>query len=296
MTAPLLNISGKVDPSLANLCAIVAGCATQLQIPYLVVGASARDMVLHYGYGAKIQRATADIDFALQVPTWDAFTALRKELIANNFSETRKAHCLIGSNNFPIDIIPFGDLADQDANIQWPPSGDIIMNVLGFQEALNNANTVRLSDTPILDVPVASPEGMAILKFISWTDRAQDMRGRDAKDIAYLLTTYENIPAVSDQLYREATLMELYGWDITLASAHQLGINVKQITLPQTYNVISEVLNKQHPKLPLERLLNEMGGNTAQQYARNEALINAFSAGLTKAAIQRATNNETRSK
>lgn len=280
MTAPLLNISAKIDPALANLCAIVAECAAQLQIPYLIVGATARDMVLHYGYGAKIQRATADIDFALQVPTWDAFTALRKELIANNFSETRKVHCLIAPNNLPIDIIPFGDLADQDANVQWPPSGDIIMNVLGFQEALNNANTVRLRDAPVLDVPVASPEGMAILKFISWTDRAQDMRGRDAKDIAYLLTTYENIPAVSDQLYREATLMELYGWDITLASAHQLGINVKQITLPQTNVVIANLLTNQHPRLKLERLINEMSENAAHQYARNEALISAFSAGF----------------
>jgi predicted nucleotidyltransferase len=280
MTAPLLNISAKIDPALANLCAIVAECATQLQIPYLVVGASARDIVLHHGYGAKVQRATADIDFALQVPSWDAFAALRKELLANGFSETNTAHRLIGPNNWPIDIVPFGDVADENANIQWPPSGDTVMNVLGFQEALNNANTVRLSDTPILDIPVASPEGMTILKLIAWTDRAADVRKKDAKDIAYLLTTYENIPAISDQLYREATLMELYGWDITLASAHQLGINVKQITLPQTYNVISEVLNKQHPKLSLERLLNEMGGNTAQQYARNEALINAFSAGF----------------
>lgn len=280
MTAPLLNISGKIDPSLANLCAIVAGCATQLQIPYLVVGASARDMVLHYGYGAKIQRATADIDFALQVPTWDAFATLRNALIANGFSETKAVHRLIGPDNWPIDIVPFGGVEDEKANIQWPPSGDFVMNVLGFQEALNNANIVRLRDTPVLDVPVASPEGMAILKLIAWTDRAADVRNKDAKDIAYLLTTYGNIPAVSDQLYGETTLMELYGWDITLASAHQLGINVKQITLPQTYSAISEVINQQHPKLPLERLLNEMGGNTAHQYARNEALINAFSAGF----------------
>ena len=121
---------------------------------------------------------------------------------------------------------------------------------------------------------------MAILKFISWTDRAQDMRGRDAKDIAYLLTTYEDIPAVSEQLYREATLMELYGWDITLASAHQLGINVKQITLPKTNVVITNLLTNQHPRLKLERLINEMSENTAHQYARNEALINACSAGF----------------
>lgn len=280
MTAPLLNISAKIDPALASLCAIVAECAAQLQIPYLIVGATARDMVLHYGYGAKIQRATADIDFALQVPSWDAFAALRKELIRNNFSETNTTHRLVGPNNWPIDIVPFGGVADEKANIQWPPSGDLVMNVLGFQEALNNANIVRLRDTPVLDVPVASPEGMTILKLIAWTDRAADVRKKDAKDIAYLLTTYENIPTVADMLYGETTLMELYGWDIRLASAHQLGLNVKQITLQQTYNVISEVLDNQNPKLPLERLLNEMGENTAHQYARNEALINAFNAGF----------------
>jgi predicted nucleotidyltransferase len=92
MTAPSLNISGKIESSLVDLCAIVAECATQLQIPYLVVGASARDMVLHHGYGAKVQRATTDIDFALQGPSWDAFEALRKELLANSFSETNIAH------------------------------------------------------------------------------------------------------------------------------------------------------------------------------------------------------------
>lgn len=280
MTAILLNISGKIDPALANLCAMVAECATKLQIPYLVVGASARDMVLHYGYGTKIQRATADIDFALQVPSWNAFTTLRKELIVNGFSETNTTHRLVGLNNWPIDIVPFGGIADENANIQWPPSGDKVMNVLGFQEALNNANTVRLKDAPILDIPVASPEGMTILKFIAWMDRAADLRKKDAKDIAYLLTTYENIPAISDQLYREETLMELYDWDITLASAHQLGINVKKIIFPKTYSVILEVLDKQHPKLSLERLLNEMGENTAHQYARSEALINAFIAGF----------------
>jgi predicted nucleotidyltransferase len=160
MTAPLLDISEKIDQSLVELCAIVADCAAGLQIPYLVVGASARDMVLHYGYGAKVQRA------------------------------------------------------------------------------------------------------------------------------AYLLTTYENIPAISDQLYREETLMERYDWDITLAGAHQLGINIKPITLPQTYSHISELLNGQRQKLPLERLINEMGEHGARQYALNEALINAFKAGFLNLSIQ----------
>lgn len=285
MKAPLLNISAKIDPALASLCEIVAECAAQLQIPYLIVGATARDMVLHYGYGAKIQRATADIDFALQVPSWNEFEDLRRALIANKFLETNAIHRLIAPNNWPIDIVPFGGVANENTSIQWPPSGDFVMNVLGFEEALNHANFVRLNDKPILDVPVASPEGMTILKLIAWTDREIEQRNKDAKDLAYLLTTYENIPAISDQLYGEITLMELYGWDITLASAHQLGINVKQITLPQTNLVITALLNNQHSRVKLERLINEMDENGDYQYAHNEALINAFRAGYLNAKI-----------
>ncbi len=283
MTVPLLNISAKIEPSLTNLCALVSECAKKLQIPYLVVGASARDMVLHYGYGAKIQRATADVDFALQVPSWNEFEALRRELIANKFSETSEVYSLIAPNNRPIDIVPFGGVANENTSIQWPPSGDFVMNVLGFEEALNHANIVRLNDKPILDMPVASPEGMTILKLIAWTDREVEKRNKDAKDLAYLLTTYEDIPAISEQLYSEPTLMELYGWDKTLASAHQLGINVKQITLPQTNLVITALLNNQHSRLKLERLINEMSESSTYQYTRNEALMKAFSTGFLNA-------------
>lgn len=77
-----------IESPVVDLCAIVAGCATKLEIPYLVVGTSARDMILHYGY------------------------------------------------------------------------------------------------------------------------KAPDTRKKDAKDIVYLLTTYENVPTISDQLYRESILME----------------------------------------------------------------------------------------
>lgn len=73
--------------------------------------------------------------------------------------------------------------------------------------------------------------------------------------------------------------MELYSWDITLAGAHQLGINVKQMALPQTRSVISDVLNKQSAKLSVEKLINEMCENP-DQYARNAVLIDAFGAGF----------------
>ena len=43
----------------------VADAARKLNLAFMVVGAAARDLVLHYGYGAAIRRATKDIDIAV---------------------------------------------------------------------------------------------------------------------------------------------------------------------------------------------------------------------------------------
>lgn len=280
MTQPLLNLSGKIEKNLVDVCEQVDNCAAKLKIPYIVVGAFARDLVLHHGYGAPEQRATKDIDFALQVPSWETFLELKAKLIIFDFKETSTTHRLISPNGWPIDIIPFGDVVDENTNIYWPPSGDMEMVVLGFQEAFENANNVRLSDEPRVEVLVASPIGMMLLKLISWTDRTADKRKKDAIDIAYVLTTYETIPTISSQLYDDQDLMAHYGWDITLAAAHQLGITTKNIAESNTAKTISELLNNQNPKLQIETLINEMGGVNTHQYARNEALINAFKAGF----------------
>ena len=68
---------------------------TELVISYVVVGASARDLVLHYGYGARVKRATADIDFGIQVPDWDTFESIRHKLIESGFEETKSQHRLV---------------------------------------------------------------------------------------------------------------------------------------------------------------------------------------------------------
>lgn len=47
MSNSLLNLSGKIDPETIALFQCVEGIAKQLNIPFVVVGAYARDLVLH---------------------------------------------------------------------------------------------------------------------------------------------------------------------------------------------------------------------------------------------------------
>lgn len=72
-----LDLSGKIDAKSIVIYSVIDNAARELDIPYVVVGASARDLVLHYGYGATIKRATADIDFGIQVSDWETFEAFR---------------------------------------------------------------------------------------------------------------------------------------------------------------------------------------------------------------------------
>lgn len=276
MSNTLLNLSGKIDSSTVALYQSVSEAAAGLGMPFVVVGASARDIVLHYGHNANIQRATADVDFGIQVSDWSAFKALKQTLMDNGFKETRTQHRLISPDDMQVDIVPFGQIEDDESNIAWPPDGDWVMSVLGFQEACDNAEIVRIKDEPPIDIPVATPEGMAVLKLIAWTDRTADMRRKDAKDLLYLFTTYEKIPAISNVLYENQDLMESYDWDIELASAYQLGIEAEGIAEDQTYNAIAKLFDGEHDTLSVETLVEEMCEQIDRDYERNEALMNAF--------------------
>jgi len=244
------------------------------------MGATARDIVLHFGHGAKIQRATIDIDFGIQVPNWSAFQSLKQKLLSRGFKESRQQHKLISADGVPIDVVPFGQLEDDNANISWPPDGDWVMNVLGFQEACENAEIVRVHDNPPVDIPVATPEGMAVLKLIAWSDRSADMRSKDAKDLLYLFTTYHNIPRVKEHLYNNEKMMKTYDWDIELTSAHQLGKDARNITEKQTYSAIETLLNGKHKKLSIDQLILEMGERHDANYVRHEKLTHAFIEGF----------------
>lgn len=280
MSSTLLNISGKIDAKAVALYQCVCEATTELAIPFVVVGASARDIVLHYGYGARIYRATGDIDFGIQVPHWSAFEALKQSLISKGFTETKTQHRMLSPSHVIIDIVPFGQVEDDNANISWPPDGDWVMNVLGFKEACDHAETVRIQDEPPVDIPVATPEGLTLLKWIAWMGRTSGERKKDAKDLIYLFTTYEKIPTIQDYLYNDQTLMNKYDWDMTLASAEQLGENVKKIASEQTVRSISALFNGQHKTLSIERLIEEMCENIEQQYERNETLTRAFITGF----------------
>lgn len=272
----MLNLSGKIDNGTIALLSIVDQVANQMSVPYLVIGATARDMVMHYGYGAPVQRATADLDFAVQLPDWETYTLITGQLIDQGFKQGGTPQRMISPAKFPIDLVPFGEVADENLNIKWPPSGEVTMDVTGFEEACTSAMQVTVREEPLLQIPVASPQGLALLKLIAWDDRAQDLRLKDAKDIAYLLETYQNVEQVQERLYDIDGLMERYDWDIDIGSAHLLGIDAAEISNAQTKLQIVGILNKNFDAGTPNFLAEEMCNRVNDEYTDRLNLLQAF--------------------
>lgn len=109
MTNTLLDFSQRPELALhARVIADVEAAAAAVGIAPLIVGAFARDLHLLYRHGINMQRKTEDIDFALAVPDWAGFAALRECLTANGAFEgsTAAAHRLRHQSGWPVDPAP----------------------------------------------------------------------------------------------------------------------------------------------------------------------------------------------
>jgi predicted nucleotidyltransferase len=84
----------------------------------------------------------------------------------------------------PVDIIPFGGVAENGDFIEWPPNSSFKMSVTGFRECYQHVVQVKITDKPELAINVVSLAGLTILKLISWHERS-DRRQKDASDLIF---------------------------------------------------------------------------------------------------------------
>jgi len=180
----------------------------------------------------------------------------------------------------PVDIVPFGGIADQNSNIQWPPLGDVEMDVAGFDDAHRSTIQVQIQQDPLIQIPVASPQGLALLKIIAWDDRDQDLRPKDAKDLAYLLESYQVVGEVAGRIYEIDGLMQQYDWDIDQGSAHLLGVDTLAIAGRDAATKVSKILQANLLDDAPNYLVEEMCSRAGEDYDNKRKLLEAFSNGF----------------
>ena len=78
MKRNLLDLSGKIDRVRLLAFEKVSKVANSLGVPFFIIGAAARDLILMNGHNIPTIRATLDIDFGVQVPSWDQYSKLHR--------------------------------------------------------------------------------------------------------------------------------------------------------------------------------------------------------------------------
>lgn len=67
MSSIFFDWSGKIDQPIIEALSALKQEADALNIPFFVVGATARDLILKQGYGIEPSRLTRDIDLGIKV-------------------------------------------------------------------------------------------------------------------------------------------------------------------------------------------------------------------------------------
>jgi predicted nucleotidyltransferase len=229
-----------------TLAALRAFRGVAADAQWFVCGAMARDILAWHVHGVPLPGATRDVDLAIAVPGWDAFAALQARLadqhgfVAEAASPGRlRLPGAAGRPGYPVDLIPFGGVEGSEGALAWPPDGRVIMNVLGFRDALAAACVVTVG--PGLDVPVASLPMLAVLKLLAWQDRRR-VTAKDARDFAFLLSAYSGTLGSARLYDEEAGVMAGVDYDLEQAGARLLGSDAARMLSAATHRAVLAVV------------------------------------------------------
>ena len=284
MTQKLLDLSGKIKSPILEILEAISIIAASLNIPFFVVGAAARDIILHYGYGVEIIRATEDIDLGVMVEDWNKFTQLKKAIIGSGtFEQGREPQRFFYKGNFPVDMMPFGQISKPKDTIEWPEFEGIEMSTLGFKESFDNSILVRLRTVPDFEIRFASLAGLAAMKLISWKDK-YPARNKDAKDLKFIMLNYieaGNFERIYDG--EESDILEDDAADYELMSARLLGRDVATIITPESKKYILKILNEETDEQDNYKLAVDMRRGPSyisNDFDANLNLLEAFKKGF----------------
>jgi predicted nucleotidyltransferase len=281
MNKNLLNISGKISESIVKIYELIAEIANKSNVRFFVIGAMARDMVFEHGYDIPTSRATKDIDLAVQVATWAEFLNLKNALIATGyFAGSKTMQRMFYQNQIPIDIVPFGAIENK-GSISWPPDDSVQMNVTGFNDAYRTTQTVRLRESPVLDISVVSPAALVILKLMAWKDRSSE-HSKDAIDLAFILRWYLDAGHTERLAEEHGDLLD-EDFDFERTGARMLGRDVASIVSAQNKQLLDEVLSAETGEQKIYRLVEAMSSRQeVHLFENNLALLKALYLGLNE--------------
>ena len=255
------NISSEQlnNPLLKELLTKLTEFFQKIETDYYVIGATARDLVLHNVYGSQPDRKTFDLDIAIAITDWEQFDTIVELLPkeADFSKDESQLQRFIYKDFFKLDIVPFGGIANEQGIIYWQSTGERRMSVVGFQQMAEFALTVQIDDG--LPIKVASLPGVFILKLAAWKDRHLESN-KDAYDMALLTKNYFEIHTERIAL-EHFDILEDDNFDEFIAGGKLMIRDVKEMLADEKQavdfvrNIITEEVEKEEESPLINQIL-----------------------------------------
>lgn len=282
MTSILPPLRKQPPELLVEILRHIFGATRDMGMKAFVIGAAARDLIFEYVYDTRIQRATEDLDFGVAVATWADYDNLKAQLIGSKkFKKDSKQEQRIlwterVEREIPIDLVPYGGLETRESTIAFPPSEDFKMSTLGFREVSQNLLTLEISKG--FSVELASPAGVALLKFVAFNDRPAQRR-RDIQDIFYIAENYM-AAGNEDRLYDpesgERDILDNESFDYRTAGARLLGQDIVPLLNKETKSLVSRTLDQDPSSGSVDQLIDIVNQNRFRNTDDDELVRSIF--------------------
>lgn len=257
-------------PLLKPLLEVLNGYFSGTGLRFYVIGATARDIIMQ-AHDEKSGRATQDLDIAVAVSDWKEYQKVENEIlnIEGFTKDTKQKQRFIYKEIFLLDIIPFGDIMQEDDKIFWPPDESIAMSVLGFIEVAKATRQVVIDEN--LTVEVASLAGIFLLKIVAWEERHIES-SKDADDMGLILANYLSINE-SRAVEEYFEIYEADDFSITTGGAKLLGKDISEILYKNTNtkDKIRAILQREIDQQTESKLINQVL-ETNKSYRYEEVL------------------------
>jgi predicted nucleotidyltransferase len=175
------------NPGISEMLTALERGLAQFELDFYLVGAVARDVWMRGIHNKTPLRATSDVDFAVLINDKGVYEKLKQYLIENEgfIPSKENAFALLWKDRMEVDLLPFGQIQDDEGKVTIQGTGFTTLHVPGFAEVyeeglpevvLEGAHRFKFCTLP----------GIVLLKFIAWSDRPEKRRD-DIKDISEIL-------------------------------------------------------------------------------------------------------------
>ena len=173
-------------------------------IDFYLVGAIAKNVWMSSIHKQGPSRATKDFDIAILIASKEAFQLLKEHLVTENkfIASSTNAFTVIWKEKYFIDLLPFGEIENEEGRVIVDGKGFINISVPGFFEIYKN-KLVSINIEAVTSFNICSLIDIIILKLLAWNDTPEH-REKDITDIGEIIYSYFEM--YNNQIYENIIL------------------------------------------------------------------------------------------